>query len=293
MNILLTGANGLIGQSLAHQLASQHRLTCIVRPSTIMKPTQSSSLIEQDLTSALDYKHLPDKVDAVIHLAQSRRFREFPEAVDDVFAVNTHATVRLAEYAHKAGAKSFIFASTGGVYAPSREKLKEIDPVSPSNFYAKTKYASELLLTAFSAFFRVVVLRFFFVYGPQQKNMLIPNLFEKVMRAKPIFIEGNPGLHINPIFVEDAAKVFSPILLSPFEGILNVAGDEIISMTELVKVMAEVSEKSADISHNNSKYSGDLVADNKKMKDVLGVHPQVTLRQGLSNMKNFSSTGTL
>jgi nucleoside-diphosphate-sugar epimerase len=281
MDILLTGAGGLIGQSVIHQLLPQHRIVSLVWPPSSIEPTAQSEVIEHDLTLDLDYLRLPDRIDAVVHLAQSRRFREFPEAAEDIFSVNTQSTVRLAEYARRAGAQCFIFASTGGVYVPSQQKLKETDPVQPPNFYASSKYASEILLSAFAPFFRVVILRFFFVYGPQQRNMLVPNLLWKVLHNEPISIEGNPGISINPIYVEDAARVISPILKNSFEGILNVAGDEIVSMSNLVQLMAEISGKPAHVSCTEAQNTGNLVADNGKMKNVLGMHPQTLLRQGL------------
>jgi nucleoside-diphosphate-sugar epimerase len=236
------------------------------------------------LTSKLDYERLPPAIDAVIHLAQSRQFRDFPLAAEDIFSINIHATLRLAEYARQAGAKCFIFASTGGIYMPAHEKIKETASVHPTDFYTCSKYSAELLLSVFTQFFRVVILRFFFVYGPHQTNRLMPNLLEKILQADPILVEGNPGLKINPIYVEDAASVFSPILENSLEGIFNIAGDEVLSITDLVKLMAEISGKAANISYIDTNPAGDLVADNTKMKEVLGVYPQVSLRQGLADM---------
>jgi nucleoside-diphosphate-sugar epimerase len=289
MDILLTGATGLIGHNLIRRLPSTHQISVLTRKHLSLEFPTNVHPIDQNLARELDFARFPKKVDAVIHLAQSRRFREFPESLDNIFSINTHATVRLAEFARRAGAKCFIFASTGGIYAPGREMLKETDPVDPPNFYTSTKYAAEILLSAFTQFFRVVVLRFFFVYGPRQKNMLIPDLLTKVIESKPILIEGNPGLRINPIYVDDAANIFTPILLSSFKGVLNVAGDEILSMTDLVNLMAEISGKVPNISYVDTQNNNDLVADNKRMKDVLGMHPQISLRQGLSGMLNFSS----
>jgi UDP-glucose 4-epimerase len=290
MDILLTGAGGLIGQSAIRQLSPQHRLVCMVWPPSRMEPSPQCDVVEHDLTLQLDYLRLPSHIDAVIHLAQSRRFREFPDAAEDIFSINTHATVRLAEYARRAGAKSFVFASTGGVYMSAPEKLKETDPVHPPDFYTSSKYAAELLLSSFTPFFKVAVLRFFFVYGPHQRNMLIPNLLGKVLKSDQVLIDGKPGMHINPIYVEDAARVFSPILLNSFEGVLNVAGDEVISITDLVKLMAELSGKPAYISYVEAKYAGDLIADNHKMKEIIGVYPEVSLREGLSEVCNHISS---
>ncbi|MBL8080131.1 MAG: NAD(P)-dependent oxidoreductase [Anaerolineales bacterium] len=284
MNVVLTGATGLIGSSLLHQLSAEHNLTYLLNSSLPFETSSNGNSVQQDLSLGLDYELLPKKIDAVIHLAQSRKFRDFPTASADIFSINTHATFRLAEYARQAGAKTFIFASTGGVYASKISELNETDMVYPSGFYASSKYAAEVLLSAYTSFFRVVILRFFFVYGPAQRNMLIPNLIGKIIGSDVITIEGKPGLHINPIHVEDAVRVFSPVLSTSVEGILNVAGDEVVSMTELVNLISKVSNKSAHISYIDEKRSGNLVADNTKMKHLTGVYPRISLRQGLSEL---------
>lgn len=288
MDILLTGANGLIGHSLARHLSAKHHISAITNEplSADLLPVVNS--IEQDLAFELNYMRLPEKVDAVVHLAQSRHFREFPNAMEDIFAVNTHSTMRLAEYARKAGANCFIFASTGGVYAPSKTKLVETDTIAPSNFYASTKYAAELLISNFKPFMRIVILRFFFVYGPRQRNMLIPNLVARVKQGLPIVIEGNPGLSINPIYVEDAIKVFGPLLSRPFEGVFNVAGDETISMTELVGEIASIYGREPVIEYRESSQSARLLGDNTRMKHELGVVPSVRVQDGLRYMMTVS-----
>ncbi len=68
--------------------------------------------------------------------------------------------------------------------------------------------------------------------------------------------------------MEDVANVFSPILSNPFEGVFNIAGDEVLSTSELVKMMAEISGKTANISYVDTKNEGDLIADNHKMKEI-------------------------
>jgi nucleoside-diphosphate-sugar epimerase len=288
MDILLTGVTGLIGYSLAHLISLEHHITAITYgPLSANFPSGITS-IEQDLTSNLDYAFLPRKINAVIHLAQSLHFREFPDKAEDIFAVNTHSTLRLAEYARKAGADCFILASTGGVYAPSRNKLTEADVISPLSFYASTKYAAELLVSNYSRFMRIIILRFFFVYGPRQRNMLIPNLVDKVKKGLPVTVDGNPGLSINPIFVEDAIRVFKPLLLQPFDGVFNVAGDEVVTMTELIQKIAVACKQDPIIQYNEPQRSSYLVGDNSRMKNELGVTPSIHLSDGLALMARAS-----
>lgn len=282
--ILITGASGFIGKRLIDKLQNRYELFCLVRQSSWGAISSEANLIEQDLTRPLDISRLPGQLDAIIHLAQSRHYRQFPEQAEDIFKVNIHGTFQLLEYARRAGVKCFIFASSGGVYGYSYEKFVETDPVSPLNFYLSSKYMAELLIANYQQFFRTVVFRFFFVYGPGQQGMLVPTLLNKVKGGETITVEGNPGLRINPIYVEDVIRVFEPALQLPGSELFNVGGDEMVTITDLVELMGRVLNKDVVIRHTDTNRAGDLVGNNKRMKEVLGVQPQVSLFDGLRLM---------
>lgn len=281
--ILITGAKGFIGSHLISRLQDHNQLFALGRHLSQRKESPAE-WIEQDLTQSLDRLCLPDRLDAIIHLAQSRHYREFPERAKDIFDVNIRGTFQLLEYARHAGVKCFIFASSGGVYGYSYERFFETDPVNPLNFYLSSKYTAELLLANYQSYFKTIVFRFFFVYGPDQKGMLIPNLLSKVIKDELITIEGNPGLRINPIHIEDALCVFEPALHLDTSTLFNVAGDESVTITDLVKIMEEVCGKKASVEYKAVHGSGDLLGDNSRIKEVLGVTPRVSLREGLKRM---------
>jgi nucleoside-diphosphate-sugar epimerase len=282
--ILITGAAGFIGSRLISTLRAGHELFGLVRPKPEGERPVGVKWLEHDLSQPLDQARLPDRLDAIIHLAQSRQYRKFPEGAKDIFDVNIRSTFQLLEYARRVGVKHFLFASSGGVYGYSYERFVETDPVIPLNFYLSSKYTSELLIANYQPFFHTVVFRFFFVYGPGQKGMLIPNLMGRVREGEQITIEGDPGLRINPIDIEDALRVFEPALQLPSSALFNVAGDEIVTITELVGLIETVSGKPALIQHKGPNPVGDLVGDNSRLKKVLGVYPDTPLLQGLRRM---------
>ena len=240
--------------------------------------------IEQDLTLPLEYSRLPEHVDAIFHLAQSRLYKRFPEGAKDVFDINVNSTFELLEYARKTGVQYFAFASSGGVYGYNYQKFAETEPVSPLDFYLSSKHTAEILNANYRKFFRTVIFRFFFVYGPGPEGLLIPTLLKKVLNGEPITIEGNPGLRINPIYVEDAVRVFESALYLRTSDLFNIAGDENLTITDLVKLMENIVGKKAIVKHTDHNPQHDLIGDNTRMKEVLGVYPKTSLLEGLSHM---------
>lgn len=279
--ILITGANGFMGNYLVRTLTRKHELFCLVREQRDISAFKDIDWIEQDLARPLDYFRLPDHVDAIVHLAQSKQYKNFPEGAKDIFDINVRSTFELLEYARKAGVQHFLFASSGGIYGYSYEKFFETDPVSPLNFYLSSKHTAELLIANYRQFFSTVVFRFFFVYGPGQKGMLIPTLINKIKNDEPIIIEGNPGLRINPIYVEDAVRVFEPALRLQNSDLFNVAGDENVTITDLVRLAESVLGKRALIDYKNKESHGNLIGDNTRMKKTLKVYPRIKLSEGL------------
>jgi UDP-glucose 4-epimerase len=280
--ILMTGASGFIGGHLLRALLPQDEVFALGRNLPAAVSRASVTWIEQDLSELVDHRGLPGNVDAIIHLAQSQVYKQFPERARDIFEVNVSGTLRLLEYAREAGVRQFVFASSGGIYRLSNTSIAETDPIQPLSFYLSSKYAAEILIRNYEQFFQTVILRFFFVYGPgQQAGMLVPSFMHKIMNNEQITIEGNPGLRINPTHVTDAARTLEAALSLPVSGQFNVSGDEVVTITDLVTLIASVADRGVVIKHTSTGPDADLVADNSRMKEVLGVHPSVSLLDGL------------
>jgi nucleoside-diphosphate-sugar epimerase len=75
MNILVTGATGLLSKKLITRLAKNHKVYALSRNSEGFEERDRISLIEMDLTN-VKMNNLPSNIDAVYYLAQSKRFRE-------------------------------------------------------------------------------------------------------------------------------------------------------------------------------------------------------------------------
>jgi UDP-glucose 4-epimerase len=281
VKVLLTGATGFLGRRLLIQLAECHDLVALARRDAPAPLSDFAEWIVMDLAEPVDPSRLPARVDAVVHLAQSTRFREFPEGAVDLFAVNVASTFGLLEYARCARASRFIHASTGGVYRPGSEPLIEESPLDPGNFYGATKASAEHLVQGYAGQLQAVVLRPFFIYGPGQRDMLISRLIERVLAGEVVEVNGNPGIRVSPTYVDDAANAFAAALKVGGNHVCNVAGLDAVTLTELVELIGDVSGVSPRLRNVDAVPPGDLVADTRRMREVVGVAPRVSLREGI------------
>ncbi|MBN8704016.1 MAG: NAD(P)-dependent oxidoreductase [Bacteroidetes bacterium] len=288
-NILVTGANGLIGFELIQNLISKGFNVYALShsaPNTSLPASGLLHYIHADLSKDWDVGILPAQIDIIYHLAQSEHFRDFPEKAIEVFNVNTASTLKLLNYAVKASCKKFVYASSGGIYGNSDKGFTEDTPINFSNdlgFYFSTKVNSEILASNYNKFFDVIITRFFFVYGKRQnKSMLIPRLVTNISTGTTITLNGNDGIKINPIHVSDAANALSAVVNTSGSHVFNIGGSEILSFREICTTIGALVNNEpvfkildAEVKH--------LIGDISKMSQQLYL-PKVSFKQGVSEL---------
>ena len=286
--IIITGASGLVGSHLVPILAK----TCEIH---VLSRQRSSTSVPNvryhniDLSREVDYSQLPVKVDAIVYLAQSENYRDFPEQAVDVFQLNTSQVLHMLNYARKAGARSFIYASTGGIYGLSEpEKGTTEDIVIPANgklgFYPSTKLCSEILAENFAPYMNIGLLRFFFVYGRGQKrSMLIPRLVDNVRAGNPILLQGQHGIRINPVHALDAANAIQASLTLEGCHKINVAGPEVLSLREICELISTQVGTEPVYQIDQASQPRNLIGDIKKMRKYL-CEPRYYFEEGVIDL---------
>ncbi|WP_158609134.1 NAD(P)-dependent oxidoreductase [Pusillimonas sp. NJUB218] len=283
--ILVTGANGLLGRRVVALLSQTNDVFAVVHEMPT-EPIAGVRYFPIDLAKPWGVELLPARVDAIIHLAQSAHFRDVPSRALEVFQVNIASTAQLLDYAWRTGTERFVYASSGGIYSGGVQTFYETSPVTQPDtlgYYLGSKVSCEALASSYARFLKVMVLRFFFIYGRgQNRTMLIPRLIDNIRGGRSITIQGEMGLRLNPIHVSDAAATVLAALSSENSGIYNVAGPEILSLRELCNEIGALVGKSAiyDVMPGTP---SDVVGDISMMSAHLHV-PSVAPRTGLREL---------
>jgi nucleoside-diphosphate-sugar epimerase len=277
MKVLVTGATGFVASHLVPALAATHEVIALGHDESRIPPGDGIEPLVVDLRDAADAV-LP-KVDAIVHLAQANA--PFPEGALDLHAVNTAATVALLDHARRCGASRFVFASSGSVYGLGDRAWTEDDVPAATDFYSGTKLAAEHFVRAYAPFFGTTVMRLAAPYGPGQHNRMIPRLIAKVQERRPITLNAGGRPRMNPIYVTDVVAVVAAALQSAGDQLVNVAGDDVVSIRELAERIGKVVGVEPVFEPGDGT-AGDLVCSNDRMRAVFGLSSLVALDDGLA-----------
>ena len=278
MTILVTGATGFLGQAILPLLAQRGEVVALHRPGSAPPDSNGVRWIGQDLTSLLS-DDLPDRIDAVFHLAQSRRYREFPDGAVDVMEINTMATTRLLDYCRQAGGETFVYASSGAVSGAGPEPIHESDTPAPQNLYAISKRAGECVVEQFRSVMRAHALRYFFIYGPGQQSMMMPGLMQRISSGQEVQLAGDDGIALNPVYVDDAARATAAALELSDSATVNVAGPETVNVRQIAGVIGD--QLGVEPRFTNVADQPDFVASIELMSALLPA-PTTSPQEGLA-----------
>lgn len=163
---------------------------------------------------------------------------------------NVLGTHNLLEACRKNGnIELFIHCSTDEVYGETPkdedDKKTETSLLLPTNPYAATKAAAELLATSYYKSFNlpVIITRGNNVYGPNQfPEKVIPKFIKQLKEGKKITIQGDGSAIRGFLYIDDVVSAFITILNKGRIGDIYNIGCEVgneITIFELAKLLID------------------------------------------------------
>ena len=250
MNLLVTGCCGFIGSNFVNYYFKENSSVNIINLDA-MYYCASENNVDEHIRKSDRYKLIKGNlcsfelisstlerynIDTVIHFAaQSHVQNSFDDALqytnDNV--VGTHT---LLEACRKYGKiQRFIHISTDEVYGESmisenEEKKTEGSVLCPTNPYAATKAAAELIAKSYYHSFKmpIIITRGNNVYGPNQyPEKLIPIFIQQLLKGNQVTIQGD-GSNVRAfLHVSDVCSALKLVLENGKIGeIYNIGSDD-------------------------------------------------------------------
>ncbi len=296
MNVLVTGACGFIGSSLANALVEQnHKVYAVDNLSGGFRKNLRGEceFIWCDVAQEGLELRLPANIDTVYHLASCvGGLPAFENPLEDLSA-NAGATLRLLKWSQRAGVKRFVFASSMAVYGnPVDGALKETDPPKPIGFYGVSKLAAERYCEVFHSLgLPTTALRLFNVYGPNQnfenmKQGMVSIFLSFLRNGQQVQVKGPLNRTRDFVYIDDVVRAF--ILASSPQSagqIYNVASGVETSVGDLIGKMQRLwgtKDESIGSLPATPLDQQQVFGSNAKISKDLGWHPTVDLEEGLT-----------
>ena len=174
MRVLVTGANGFIGQHIVRCIEKQgDKINVLVRNSNSFNISDKVNIFEGDIFDNEKLRKAVNEVDAVFHLvAKTHDFSNIDNA-KDYFKINVEGTRNLLDACVKSNIKHFIyFSSVKAMVEECKHTLDETYDCTPTTLYGKTKLMAERLVIEYGNKhgFKTTILRLPLVYGPGNKG---------------------------------------------------------------------------------------------------------------------------
>ena len=314
--IIVTGAAGFIGHSVAHRLLDRGERVIgvdicndyydpalkMARLATF-KDKQAFSFERMDIADAPAMAALvrDNNATRLVHLAAQAGVRY---SIENPFAYQHsnlagHLSVMEA-CRHAEGFQHLVYASSSSVYGDKPmggAGFSEDEPASdPVSLYAATKRACELMSQSYATLYKLpqTGLRFFTVYGPWGRpDMAYFSFTQKILSGEAIEVYGDGKMARDFTYIDDIVDgVTGALDLPPKAGehrVVNIGDSHPVGLMEMIGMLEKAIGREA-VKIMRPMQPGDVTAtyaDVSKLKALTGYQPKVMLAEGLQRFADW------
>ncbi|MBC8490025.1 MAG: GDP-mannose 4,6-dehydratase [Bacteroidetes bacterium] len=301
--VFVTGAGGFIGSHLCEKLVLLGcKVTSFVHYNSrndwgLLEhlPSEIKTNIEVISGNIQDPYFLDNSVrnkDIVFHLAALIPIPYSYKAPLSYIKTNVEGTLNIMEASLKNRVEKVVHTSTSEVYGTAQYvPIDEKHPLQGQSPYSASKIGADKIAESYFRSFSlpVITIRPFNTYGPRQSaRAVIPTIISQVLNSKNIFL-GSLEPKRDFTYIDDTVEGFIKIAQSKnCDGeVINIGSNIEISIGDLANKIISIIGRQVKIESEDKRKRPPkseverLICDNKKVKELLGWEPHVSLEEGL------------
>jgi len=241
--VLITGANGLLGQALVHRLSQnrEYDVLATARDDSPRFEGASCGYTPLDVTEPDDVTQIFEDFtpSAVVNCAAMSDVAECDEHRNDAWATNARAVKRLAKHCRTHGAR-LVQVSSDFVFNGKRGPYDEEARPDPVNYYGRTKLAGENAVREAGRSSWAIV-RTVLLYGTGRdlsRSNIVLWIADGLSKGDTLHIVDDQ--YRTPTHVDDLAVGIERLLHHEKTGLYHLSGPDLVSIYELACTVAEV-----------------------------------------------------
>jgi UDP-glucose 4-epimerase len=232
VRILVTGAEGFVGQHLRRELSEHEVEAWDIRHADLSKPWTAEEMI---LTTQPDY---------VVHLAARYGRLLCADEPHRAVADNAAATVEIAAVCAEQDIP-VLYTSSSEVYGDHGEATitEDSELRLPTTIYGLSKRWGEEALALYGV--KRCVVRMNMLYGPQQQagygRCALATFIENALAGEPITVHRDASR--SWLYIQDAVRALRLLIEGGHTGVFNLGnGEERTSMRDLAELVIKAAE---------------------------------------------------
>jgi dTDP-4-dehydrorhamnose reductase len=248
--VLITGANGLLGQALVRQMSAwpEYDVLATARDRAPRYRDSSCGYLPLDITQAGDVRRafLDFTPDVVINCAAVTQVDDCESSRELCWKVNVDAVETLAKNCLATGAR-LIQVSTDFVFDGEDGPYRESDRPEPVNFYGKSKLAAENMVRG-AGLDQWAIARTVLVYGTAHgmtRSNIVLWIVDKLQKGEKIKVVTDQFR--SPTYVEDLATGIERIVRFKKSGLYHLSGREYLSIYDFAQLVARTFDLDASL----------------------------------------------
>ncbi len=303
--VLITGGAGMIGSTIAEQLAPTDVGEIVVLDNFVRgrmanldgaMTSGKVKVVEGDIRDRDLVKQVMAGIDVLYHQA-AIRITQCAEQPREALEVMVDGTYNVLEAAVEADVGRVVAASSASVYGAASEfpTTEAHHPYGNRTLYGASKTFNEGLLRSFNDMYGLpyVALRYFNVYGPKMDihgvyTEVLIRWMERIAAGQPPLILGDGRQSMDFVYVGDVAR--ANILAAGSDvtdEVFNVASGTETSLLELARALSEVMGSDLEPEFGPARKVNAVprrLADTTAARAMLGFEARTGLMDGLRHL---------
>lgn len=320
-NVLITGANGMIGSYLVYSFLKMNDLFSLnINVIGMVRNREKAERILFGILDRADFSLLVKDVsepvgiegcvDYIFHTASQASPQYFVQDPVGTFSANTLGTVNMLNLAKESGTKQFVYISSVEAYGAVERGVKVVEesysgyinPLLPRSCYPQGKRAAETACVCFEKQYNIKckIARLGYTYGPGMAiddGRVQADFMRNIVENKDVILKSPGNVWRAYIYVKDAVSALFYMVVRGNDTAYTITNNDCLTTIRglAYEMIGAFPEKELNVVFENledrlvTPIKADAITFSTRKLEGIGWKPTVLLKEGIKRTYMYAT----